>query len=898
MFDFSRFWFSKTEKTPPPTIMATPGGKDELEDDPSDDDLDDLLDDMLLDNKKDKDILSYVFSEFSSENIVSKIFTKKYWKTAQIFGRLAHRTQLAYPLPDDLEIIHSERNNEIFNKYRALHERQYSISSNYESKTNHNDKNNNKNNNNSKDINIDASKTDLLYPTVHERILHENLKYAMRHAMAAYPPSFLLMNASVMSDRYKKQKVTFGSVAFKSQSKLLEKYFGKEHTNIIVNKLSDFKFNKTHQPCYYVMTDNNASINVEKDENINENNININKKRLIISIRGSISMSDFITDMDATNEKIHFVTRRKKKDADTSFFDRIINELHSITDWGSGFDDTNNDDGDNDNSNDKDKNSNNNNNNNNSKDNNDKNGKNEWDDKSGIVKRNGVNILQGHCHSGMYRSARWLKNDLEDVLFDFVDENGDPIEDNSGKNDKSKKKSKDKMKRKGKRKFKNKWLDYDIIITGHSLGAGVACMLALLYFSDPIIYKVFIKTGKLKCYGFAVPCIVDRTIGIDYPIGSGLRCARPRKSKSNENDEYEDKDNYNDKDDSDSDDRIRIDGYEHEYIYSIALGTDLVTRLSMESLLQCNVRLDYLRKCTKKLIRKSIIDLSDAFDFSNDKKEKEKEKTKEKNKEKEKEKKNKANDKNDENDGNSNKNKKDTDTASRFSSILDMTDSYQKSKKDVTIFLNNLCSIKARRESNLMYPAGRVLWYVPEIVFEQDIVKRRRKLMNVCYKDKKKYAKRLNQQEKEQFEKQQKAKGKESQMQSKKNKNEKMNEKMNENESKTAKDETGKESKIDDDSNGLTENEKTKWDQFVSHFKKNDREKFKKTSMNDMDWILTDATLNKPQFQNYIFEFWESLFAHFPQRYMAAIDPDLSLMPIVNDDASSDKTKTKAKNKK
>ena len=86
--------------------------------------------------------------------------------------------------------------------------------------------------------------------------------------------------------------------------------------------------------------------------------------------------------------------------------------------------------------------------------------------------------------------------------------------------------------------------DYNVVITGHSLGAGVAALLGLMYKDHPIIRQ---KHG-LRVYAFASPCIVSKEF-TDNEIGS-------------------------------------------DFITSIAVNCDMVTRLSVESFKKYNRRQD------------------------------------------------------------------------------------------------------------------------------------------------------------------------------------------------------------------------------------------------------------------------------------------------------------------
>merc|ERR1711971_756949 len=94
----------------------------------------------------------------------------------------------------------------------------------------------------------------------------------------------------------------------------------------------------------------------------------------------------------------------------------------------------------------------------------------------------------------------------------------------------------------------NEYKDYSVLLTGHSLGAGVAALLGFMYLDHPIICK----QNKCKVWAFASPPVVSQSF-IDAKIGLNMiRC--------------------------------------------MAINTDLVCRLSIESIKQQNERLDAINK--------------------------------------------------------------------------------------------------------------------------------------------------------------------------------------------------------------------------------------------------------------------------------------------------------------
>eukprot|EP01083_Nonionella_stella_P269138 910322_1 len=105
--------------------------------------------------------------------------------------------------------------------------------------------------------------------------LINEIKYCMRHAFTAYQPAFVAMKSEEVS------------LAFKTPKSLLKTCFNISNNDIIIDncslKLDNWK-SKTHQPSFYLIIDHN-------------------KNKIVLSIRGTSSLADVITDLNATSKK-------------------------------------------------------------------------------------------------------------------------------------------------------------------------------------------------------------------------------------------------------------------------------------------------------------------------------------------------------------------------------------------------------------------------------------------------------------------------------------------------------------------------------------------------------------------------------------------------------------------
>ena len=168
--------------------------------------------------------------------------------------------------------------------------------------------------------------------------------------------------------------------------------------------------------------------------------------------------------------------------------------------------------------------------------------------------------------------------------------------------------------------------EYELIITGHSLGGGVAAMLGLMYYQHPIICR----PNKLRVFAFASPPVISKEF-IENDIGL-------------------------------------------EYIYSIALTTDFVTRLSKEAVRHHNVRNDLVLKAKDEVIEECLTILND-YDDEEKKDEFENERIK---------------------------------------------------------FCRKLKEIDSPNIEEKLFPIGKILWFVPKVVMEEeDFVVRTSSLMSL-----------------------------------------------------------------------------------------------------------------------------------------------------------------------
>lgn len=306
----------------------------------------------------------------------------------------------------------------------------------------------------------------------------EDIRYSMRHSFCAYQPALIAM---------KSQELSLG---IKSHDNVLKACFGISDDDIIVNKCTSNPWKSTvHEPSFYLIVDHN-------------------KRKIVLSIRGTSSISDIMTDLNA---------KCKKCDNDD------------------------------------------------------------------------IGFHTGYVHEGMLHSAKFIKDKINFKLCGLC----------------------------------KIYSNYQVIICGHSLGAGIASLLGLMYANDPIIrYK-----NRLKVYSFASPCIVSKEFD-EQKVG-------------------------------------------YSYIHSIALSTDIITRLSFESIKKWNLRQDLIMNYPQDKIIECLLDTQEQQSMEG-----------------------------------------------------------QECESSTSEFLRVLKSLESPDPNLELFPLGRVLWLVPNIVMDDDIVLRRKCLMD------------------------------------------------------------------------------------------------------------------------------------------------------------------------
>ena len=418
--------------------------------------------------------------------------------------------------------------------------------------------------------------------------LIKDIKYCIRHAVVAY----------------KKRKLatqTKEKVAFKSTKTLLRDYFDIPIKDIIIDNSKRNRnsfINKLHAPRYYLCIDRK-------------------NKRIILSVRGTASYADRITDIN------------------------------------------------------------------------------------GYLKRYKVFDIDGFAHEGILASARYI---ADNVTVEIV-------------------------------KQCQLFTDYQVIITGHSLGGGVASLLGLMYYNHPIIYK----QNKLKVFAFAPPCILSKE------FNQGMNDAI-------------------------------------EYIYNIILETDFITRASIQSVIQHNLRCDAILEADDDLIDKCLKNLEDIKD--------------------------------------------DEDEKRKFCEMLKGIDPPNIDEK--------------------LFQFGRILWYVPNAVLEDDVAVRRKCLM--CLND---------------------------------NDNDDGDEKKAENEgdeeveidfdlvlSKMKQNDEENENRDD-----KVKDNKFGWSKMMERRKdeKVKRKEERRRMYGADNYTLCEATNCRHIFQEFVVDYPQSLYTHMPQRYLWAI---------------------------
>ncbi|ETO33475.1 hypothetical protein RFI_03628 [Reticulomyxa filosa] len=259
--------------------------------------------------------------------------------------------------------------------------------------------------------------------------LSEDMYYAVNHAVHVYPGVYLATLGLITSyELMTKYSTTQSLIADKCDIPTSKN--GEEQLEWVADNLSEWS-KELHQPKYYICADHK-------------------RQRLVLCIRGSSSIRDIVTDLNAESKMQSFGT---------------------------------------------------------------------------------TNCVVGLCHEGILQSALYVRDLVEGKIKKYLQ-----------------------LCETQKKHVSIR----EIFITGHSLGAGVASMLALLWKDDKVIAPL------MKVFAFASPCVVSFNIA--------------RKDLSLQN-----------------------------KVFTINLGSDVVTRLSLESLRQGYKRMDLIKSYPKSVLTLALV---------------------------------------------------------------------------------------------------------------------------------------------------------------------------------------------------------------------------------------------------------------------------------------------------
>ena len=179
-------------------------------------------------NRPQKDIVKRIWEEITGENMLSRLTSPKEHQAGKAWAKLCHRCDVSYPCSKELNVIDM----------------------------------------------FDAD----------NMMLVNQMRYALRHAVAAYPPQYLLLLGAIGPS--KGQMDTHASNAFKTMRGILKSRFHIQPQDLVMDNISNNLLtpNKLHEPAFYLAVDRTRS-------------------RIVLSIRGTVSLSDALTDVDAIAEE-------------------------------------------------------------------------------------------------------------------------------------------------------------------------------------------------------------------------------------------------------------------------------------------------------------------------------------------------------------------------------------------------------------------------------------------------------------------------------------------------------------------------------------------------------------------------------------------------------------------
>jgi len=249
-------------------------------------------------------------------------------------------------------------------------------------------------------------------------------------------------------------------------------------------------------------------------------------------------------------------------------------------------------------------------------------------------------------------------------------------------------------------------------------------------------------------------------------------------------------------------------------VFTVNLGTDVVTRLSLESLRQGYKRMDLIKIYPKDVITSALKELNNPR-------------------------------------------------------RLDELNSTKK-ESALFMFLDKLKSIDAIDEESKLYPLGTVLWFVPKVCLESDICKRRAVLMDL--KTCQKYQEYMHSKINENLESETTMMMVEEKDNNNNNNNNKKEEKEEEEKQPNNSNwMTGIQTKLTQSMSQISN--KQNWQDFINYL--SNEKVSKEKQITDIprrnEFVVFNATTHRHLFQQFVFEFFDGLYYHLPQRYLGAV---------------------------